>query len=168
VPLTRGWVRHLFRTCGRPSCRTVWSRRAVAWLVSGDDEGHLKVSQRVRPGTLPVQPCATTRVAVTSESLLDGVRENYTSSFSQPPRNRIVTPLAGIVRARKVNEQTIIRFRTLRLTMSIQVCLSWLIKNNFFAYLFRKVLSIKPAKRIVQIRMSLLVRSRLNFWLIKV
>lgn len=67
APLTR-LVRHLSRTSGRPSSRMlgVGKRR----FASGDDEGHLKVSQRRRRDTPPVQPCATTRVAVTSESLL--------------------------------------------------------------------------------------------------
>lgn len=81
-------VRHLFRTCGRPSCRTL----GVSERPPGSPLGTTRVTWKFRnDGTLPVQPCASTRVAVTSESLLDGARENYTSSSSQPPRNRIVT-----------------------------------------------------------------------------
>jgi len=88
VPLTRGWFRHLFRTCGRPPS-DAWSQRAAASFASGGDEGHLKVSQRRRRhatgstvrrrGSPSLQNHSSTALA-----------ENYTSS-SQPPRNRIVT-----------------------------------------------------------------------------
>jgi len=52
----------------------------------------LKVSQR-RRDTPAIQPCAATRVAVTSESLVDGARGNYTSSPSQPSAGSLDSPL---------------------------------------------------------------------------
>lgn len=128
-------VRHLFQTCGRPSCRTL----GVSERPPGTPLGTTRVTWKFRnDGTLPVQPCATTRVAVTSESLLDGARENYTSSFSQTPRNRIVTTPPELPVSDPGMWTSKLHFRSLRLTMSEKRLSS--VKNNFFIYCMLKII----------------------------